>query len=62
MRAVIFLFMEKLFLVEYGCCDLINKSDNACEHDNELKKFGNCHSLSPPLLREKPPTVLCRHP
>ena len=29
--------------------DLVNKSDNACEHHYKLNEFGKCHSLSPPF-------------
>ena len=35
-----FLLCKKiLLLVVMVFCDLVNKSDNACEHYNELKQF-----------------------
>ena len=36
-------------------CDLINKSDNAREHNYELNKLGKCHSLSPPFRENRLP-------
>lgn len=38
-----FIYVKKLLLVEMVFCDLIYKSDNACKHNYELKKFGKCH-------------------